>query len=846
VTRHHDLMAAAVTDHRGVVFETVGDAVYAAFAHPADGVRAAIVAQRAMQTEPWGDLGDVRVRIAVHLGPVERRGAHYVGPALYRASRVLALGHGGQTLVSAELADAVAGIDGFTLRPMGRHRLKDLTDPEPVFQVDADGLPSSFPPLRSMDARLDGIPRSPAPLVGRSADVAELVDLLGRERLVTLVGPGGIGKTRFATAAAAALLDARTERFLGGAQFVDLALVTAPADVPGAIAAALALRPLGDETVEALLYRWLAERRLLLVLDNWEHVIEAAPLVPRLLDAAPRLAVLATSRERLRVRGERVIEVAPLAVTSDDGISVAARLFCEVAGLDHAALSTSDRGAVEDIATRLAGLPLAIKLAASQTASRTPSELLRRLDRGIGALKGGPRDLPGRQRTIDATIDWSIRLLGDDERVLFERLGVFVGGFLAPSAAAGCAPLPGGTDPLDALDGLVDRSLVRAPVADAPEPRYRMLEPIRETAVARLAAREDAREVRGRHLAWALDLAAVGGKVADSPASASWLLRLDAEFADLTAARAHALAAGDRVAKARFVANLWRLGYVVDPHLATLLAWAADAAAAADALEPVLTGRVLLADGGLCHYSGEDGRRWRTSLARARERLEPLGPSGLLAEVDYTWTVLATEAGELSAEAQIERYDATVMMLRGLDEEQRLAIALSNRADTQLRLGRTEGLIDDLRFAVDILRRTGTQSMVRFALENLALAQIAVDDLGGAASSTLEGIALRATGPLPSASHDIGSLLVAAGILARDGDAQTAGRLLGAARGLIRRTGRGESLSPEVAAARDQVETLTGIDIGLSLIEGETLGGDEAFAIAVSALGRIAGAGAMP
>jgi hypothetical protein len=349
------------------VFETVGDAVYAAFADPAACACAALAAQRAMLTHDWGPLGDVRIRIALHRGPVERHGAHYVGPPLFRAARLLALAHGGQTLLSGDLAAALVGRAPATalnaaglppdlvVRDLGRHRLKDLVEAERVHQLDAPGLPSTFPPLRSVASRSDNLPRPTSAFIGREREIEEIASALAAGRLVSLVGPGGSGKTRLALEAGALLAD----RFGDGVAFVDLAPIRDAGLIGPTISSALGVRPIGDESPEGAVARWLRDRELLLVVDNLEQVIDGVAVLSRLLEAAPKLRVLATSRERLRLRGERSIAVGPLdstaSATAGDGRSACVRLFCDRAGLDAEQLPAETLTAIEALGRRLDG-----------------------------------------------------------------------------------------------------------------------------------------------------------------------------------------------------------------------------------------------------------------------------------------------------------------------------------------------------------------------------------------------------------------------------------------------------------------------------------------------------------
>jgi class 3 adenylate cyclase len=430
VHRHHDLLQQAVEGHGGVVFETVGDAVYAAFERPTDAVAAALAAQAALLAVPWGETGPLRVRMGVHLGEVERRGAHYFGAPLYRCARLTATAHGGQVVLSAAVTEIVRDAlpPGAALRDLGAHRLKDLARPERVTQLLHPDLPAAFPPLRSLDALPHNLPRQATPFVGREAELAAVAGRLRQPGvpLLTLTGPGGTGKTRLALQAAAEVLDAAGPDgarsggpFPDGAWLVELAPLADPGLVPAAVAQALGVREATGRPPEAALRDHLRDRRLLLVLDNCEHLLPgAAPAVAALLGAGPGVTVLATSREPLRVAGEHEHPVPPLALPPrpdparpPDPAALshyeAVALFIEraVAARPDFAVTNATAPAVAELCHRLDGLPLAIELAAARVKVLAPPALLARLDRRLGVLTGGRRDAPARQQTLRATLD---------------------------------------------------------------------------------------------------------------------------------------------------------------------------------------------------------------------------------------------------------------------------------------------------------------------------------------------------------------------------------------------------------------------------------------------------------
>lgn len=509
LARHHEILERIVSRHSGVVFETIGDAVYGAFERAADAVAAALVSHRALAAEDWGPVNRLAVRIAIHTGPVVRRGNHYFGAALFRAARLQALGFGEQTLVSGVTADMVAdGLpDGASLVSLGSHRLKDLGEPEDVFQLTHPELRIEFPPLKSIDARPHNLPLQLSSFVGRDRELSEIGALLTDHRLVTLVGEGGIGKTRLALQAAADHLD----RFDSGVFFVDLAALRDPELVPGAVARALGLREQSGEPLSTTIRDYLQERSLLLVLDNLEQLLPAAASsVAEFLEDGAGLRVIATSRIPLRVRGERQYRVPPLASGHPDNFDAAlppaVQLFVERARAIDASVEVDARTGpvIADICQRLDGLPLAIELAVQRLRVFDLIQLHERLNRRLDVLSRGPHDAPARQQTLRAAIAWSEGLLAESERRLFMRLGVFVGGFTLKAGVA-IAGADSSIDPADGIEALVDYSLLRR--ADVPgEARFVMLETIREHAVALLDASGEMEDTVGRSIEyWATE-----------------------------------------------------------------------------------------------------------------------------------------------------------------------------------------------------------------------------------------------------------------------------------------------------------------------------------------------------
>ena len=520
MVRHHRIVHDAVEAHGGrrPTDQGEGDAVFAAFTAASDAVEAVLEFQRALEEEPWPEGIVLRDRVGIHAGEVVEQDGNLFGPDVHRAARIRSLGAGGQVLVSEPVRDLVAERlpPGTRLTDLGTHRLRDIDVPESIHQLVGPGMPTAFPPLQSVVGREVVLPTPRSSFVGREQEVAELADAVRAERLVTVTGFGGMGKTRLAiaTAAAAAQDDAEL-----GVRFVDLSAVDRPEAIGPALAAALGLDEGIDDPLGSVL-RWVRGRRVLLVLDNLEQLMPAAAdVVVRLLDVGPDLRVLATSREPLRLLGERVFALAPLATPPESAAQQQAWTPDEVEALTRfgavrllvARASAARRGfaltagtarAVAAICVRLEGSPLALELVAVRLRSQSPVALLPQLDHALSVAGGGIRDLPSRQQTLRATIDWSVRALGDADRVLLWRLSVFPGSFTADAAEQIC----GGTeesapDVVARLLELVERSLVRVHVAEGVDgtDRFDLLAPIREFAAERLVEAEPDARSQDRH-----------------------------------------------------------------------------------------------------------------------------------------------------------------------------------------------------------------------------------------------------------------------------------------------------------------------------------------------------------
>ena len=555
--RHRTLLREAFERHGGRVLGAEGDGFFVAFESAGDAAAAAAEGQRALGGHDWPDGNEVRVRMGLHTGEPRPADDGYVGLDVHHAARVMAAGHGGQVLAS-EATRALLG-KGVELRDLGEHQLKDMAGPEQLYQLEIDGLPAEFPPLNTLDSRFTNLPTVPNAFVGRERELVEAGALLARDdvRLLTLIGPGGTGKTRLALQLAAAI----SERFTGGAAFVQLAPVRDPERVVPAIAQALDLRDQPGESALETLSEYLRDKEVLIVLDNFEQVLAAAPAVASLLAEAPGLKVLATSRTPLHLSGERAYRVPQLALDE------AVELFAEraQAAAPDFRLDDENSDAVAEICSRLDRLPLAIELAAPRVRTLTPQALLRRLDQRLPLLTGGAQDADERQRTLRDTIAWSYDLLLEREQRRFRQLAVFVGGFRIEAAAA----VGGSTDVLEDLDSLVETSLLLRLREDSDgEPRFWMLETIREYALEQLGAAAELESARKRHGAWFAELAECLDADSVTGDQSASMARLADDYPNLRAAIERAREDRDGELLLRLATALWPFwstrGYVAE------------------------------------------------------------------------------------------------------------------------------------------------------------------------------------------------------------------------------------------------------------------------------------------
>jgi predicted ATPase/class 3 adenylate cyclase len=773
VRRHDALMRTAIARHDGCVFKTIGDAFCAAFARPEDTVAAILDAQRALGAEDFSLIDGLRVRAAVHTGTADEREGDFFGPAVNRVARLLAIGHGGQVLLSGVTTDLVQGAlpPRASLRDLGEHRLKDLARPEQVYQLLAPDLTADFPPLRSLGVLPNNLPLQLTTFVGREAEIAETTALIDRHRLVTLVGSGGVGKTRLSLQVAANLLDGAGD----GVWFIELAPLTSGGYIPSTVALALGLTLSTEGDPVENLVRALKGKHALLVFDNCEHVVEpAAHVISAILHAAPNVKVLASSRQGLGVAGEATYHVPSLDLPA--GVA----LFVERARAASATFSLTDENApvVADICRRLDGIPLAIELAAARVKMLSPQQLRERLDERFRVLTGGGRDVLPRQQTLRALIDWSHDLLDERERTLFRRLGIFVGGLALEGAVA--VGSGGDLDELDVFDvlaSLVDKSLVLAePQGDSL--RYRLLESTRAYASEKLTDAGERDLLACRHLLYLRDrFLELSERHKRTAQAADLIAALQTELEDVRSALDDALADSAMIDGGELLANIGAITWQATGLDAEAIARCEAYLAALPAGESRLRGRLSTALSRLLLDAGHKVRAFELAaeaVEQARASGDASSLTGALIVYAYAATLLSHLDDAESALAEVEAIPessapsrisflnarASLSWFRGdlgaaarlfqqLRKEHHslgntngeLATAL-HIAEVEHARGQTQQAIAIVRETLSAVRSGADKSTLAFLLINLAGYLATVDDLSGAAAAAREAIGI--------------------------------------------------------------------------------------------------------
>jgi predicted ATPase/class 3 adenylate cyclase len=693
---HRQVIRAACAGNGGVEVDTEGDALFVAFPTAQGALDAAAAFTQGLATGP------IRVRVGLHTGTPLLAEDNYVGMDVHRAARIAAAGHGGQVLVSAATA-ALTGSEG--LRDLGEHRFKDLSAPERVYQLGE----GEFPRLKTLYQT--NLPVQPTALVGRERELAQVLDLLQEGRIVTLTGAGGSGKTRLALQAAAEVV----EEFKDGVFWISLAPVTDADLVLPTIASTVGAK---EELV-----RFIQEKRLLLLLDNLEQVLDCAPALSELLSSCPNLSLLCTSRAPLRIDGEREYDVAPL--PEDDAVT----LFRSRASV------AEPEDAVREICRQLDGLPLAIELAAARTRILPPDKLVERLAQRLPLLTDGRRDAPERQRTLRATIEWSYDLLASEEQQLFGRLGVFAGSFELESAEA----VAGAS--LDGLAALVEQSLLRSGDLG----RFFMLETIREFALERLESSADGQDVRRRHAEYFLEIAESTEPEARGSEEAKWLSRLKSDQANFRAALSWALESGEMELALRLAGSLhsfwYHAGFLVEGRR-----WAERALAAVGGDEfPIAQARALSTAGEFANLAGETVVA-RGYLERSLALYEHAGDLGKMpAAYTQLGHVAMHEGNPELARSLYER----VLEHESTDPWCTPAVAFCNLGFALLESGRIDEAKTTWKRGLAHARKDGSSLTTAVLLQNLASAALVERDLVACARLLRESCELLRSVPDP-------------------------------------------------------------------------------------------------
>jgi predicted ATPase len=765
--RHDDLMRAAITQHGGRVFKTAGDAFCAVFPTAIEALEAALAGQAALQSERWDPSLVIRVRMSIHTEEAEARGGDYFGPALNRVARLLSTAHGEQVVLSRAARAAIESLPpGVMLKDLGEYALKDLAEPERIYQVNGPGLRTAFPPLRTPERLLRNVPVPATPLLGRDEAVREVRSLFGLvnpgeathspgepTRLVTLTGPGGTGKTR---------LGLHLAREFGielddGAVFVPLAAVTDPSLAPAAIASALDVALSGGESARQAVLDHLRDRRLLLVLDNVEQVMGVAGFVAEILTQCPRVLLLVTSRERLNIRGEREFPLPPLALPGRVGStrdlqeafpdlasveqSPAVQLFLDRAQRvkPDLVLTEENAGAIAEICVRLDGLPLALELAAARARLLSPAAMLERLDRRLDLLSKGARDLPDRQRTMRDTIAWSYDLLSAEEQQVFAGLGVFAGGVSLEDAEQVLLGECNIEADIDVFESLADKSLLRIVGDDSP--RLMMFETIRDFAQEVLASTPLDRTIRERHAGHYLKLAEEAEPHLGGKTQSAWLRRLDLEQANLRAAIAWLRTSEHPQDALRLGAALWRFWWLrgdTQQDRALLESLLAEVPCA----DSILRAQALNGAGVLADSAGD----WEAATRLHTESLRLFREQGDLHGVAWTLNnlgVVELNQGHLDEAKALLEENLAVAEQAGAEVS--IANALNDLGQIAHYQGDHDRAIELLTRGLERFRALGDETHMARALNNLGTIIGERGDLDAACALLAESLELHRT-----------------------------------------------------------------------------------------------------
>jgi predicted ATPase/class 3 adenylate cyclase len=816
LAEHNRILREAFSVHGGIELGAEGDAFFVAFRSAAPAAAAAAAAQRALASHAWPDGEVIRVRMGLHTGEPTPTADGYVGLDMHRAARVAAAAHGGQVLISQSTRDLLPEIlEGGTFRDLGDHRLKDLSGPQRLHQLSVEGLTVDFPPPRTIEGRVTNLPAQPTPLVGRDRELEAVRALLLAEgtRMVTLTGPGGTGKTRVALQVAADTVD----EFPDGVYGVLLAPVTDPDVVPLELARVLRIEEMPPQPIVEALKAGLAGRRTLILFDNFEHVGAAAALLADLLAACPRLKVLVTSREPLRIAAERQYPVPPLPESD------CVMLFVERARAVRPDFELTDETApiVAEICERLDGLPLAVELAAAWSKVLPPAALLRRLERRLELPASRSADVPARQSTLREAIAWSYDLLSDEERRLHARLSVFMG--CTVDAAERVADPDGelGIDVLEGIASLVDRSLLRESEDGEGEPRFGMLATIREYAREHLRESGEEDDVLRRHaleFARFVEQAEAGLRGGDQ---LLWFSRLENEHDNLRAALDSSAANGDDETALRLGGALGWFWYA-HGHALEGCARLIDLLARTENAPEELRARPMYALGVLLDQRGEPERAAEL-VERSLAVFRAHGEQESVARALNSLGGIKRALGDLeSARSLLEQ---SIHVRRELGDEPGTAAALTNLGSVAFEQSDLDEAEARFTEALELDRAHGNEWGAAVALEGLAAVALERGDYERA--DELVRDTLAAAEPLGDRELTAFGLEKAAVLAAAEGNVPRAGRFAGAAEGL-RESGGFERSRFDREWLERHLSAVAGEEFEAGRVAGQVLEPDEA------------------
>ena len=725
LARHDALLRQCIEAQGGQVVKTVGDGFHAAFAVAPNALAAALAGQRALNVEPWPETVRIRVRMALHTGTAELRDADYYGPTLNRVARLLATGHGGQTLLSQATYELTRDSlpDAVSLRDLGAHQLKDLARPEQVYELQHPDLPRDFPPIKSLSTHPNNLPQQLTRFIGREKEIAEIEALLARTRVLTLTGSGGSGKTRLGLQVAAESL----AQYPDGAWFVELAPLSEPGLVAQTVASVLGLKEAPGQPIIHTLTEHLKPRSLLLLLDNCEHLVDAcATLADAVVRQCPDVRVLATSREVLGITGEQTYRVPSLSLPdrkqapTPQSLSIyeAVQLFIDRALLVRSDFQVTNQNApaLASVCYRLDGIPLAIELAAARVRSLSVEEIDGKLDQRFRLLTGGSRTALPRQQTLRSLIDWSYDLLREPEKLFLQRLSVFAGGWTLAAAEAVCAGEGiEQRDVLDLLTSLADKSLVVPEQGDA-QTRWRLLETVRQYARDRLEDAGGSAAVRVRHREYYLALAEEADPKLRGAEQAEWLRRLEEEHENLRVGLAWSLAEAETGGGLRLCGALQRF-WGTRGHLSEGRQWCTRVLGKAGAEERTRERAYVLNAAGVLAYLQGDYPAAREpheeSLSIRRELGDRIGIARSLGNLG----IVTFQQGDYPAARAL--YEESLATHRELGDRFGIAASLGNLGNVAQEQGDYPAARALLEECLAIRRELGDRAGIAMSLDSL-------------------------------------------------------------------------------------------------------------------------------